>query len=583
MVGRRSSWVAPENFDEKYVAYYTAKLRDLPDDFVIAFSHARREDKEETRSSRIVCTLDNWSVRDIPLWLGEDVPHDRQGLFRGCHYQAELARMRSAASPMMHVLVSLVLSGRVVSVGYAAERWLQPLFPQEVESGLLPNVPHYCRLASNAESCGYFHSVFAQKLGSIGKPFLTFEALSAQLSAQLSVNMIDVWSGRSPEERTSIGQKISHTKASLPASWKAATKARMLLAWSNKSDEEIQAIGQQISQTKCAKFAAMSKEQRAAFREKRTLTLKAHSSERRSETRKRFHASMAGRTTEQRDGTRKKWQIGFMARRTRWIAALRASLAKRTSDTVLHQEWIVKLRAGIAKRTPEEWARRYALLCERHYSRPEWSLQHSLQVKAMHARKSPEARALENAKHKATCAGWTEEFREQRIANMSKAIAERTDEASMTKIAKFRATQAAKTQEEVASSSVRRKAAAANMTEETRASKSKKIAEIRANATQEQKDAFKIVNMKAIADKKDKEAAEQMQRLQAGTMTPEERFRIVKNGKSRSKYQSENSSASSSNALDDVYKAVQAIYAEHPSLVQSDLKSYKAKQAVAPV
>jgi hypothetical protein len=137
------------------------------------------------------------------------------------------------------------------------------------------------------------------------------------------------------------------------------------------------------------------------------------------------------------------------------------------------------------------------------------------------------------------------------------------------------------TQEEVASSSPRRKAAAGKMSIETRASKLEKIAESRTNATQEQKDAFKIVNMKAMADKKDKEAAEQMQRLQAGTMTPEERFRIVKNGKSRSKYQSKNSSASSSNALDDVYKAVQAIYADQPSLVQSDLKSYKASHAVA--
>jgi len=134
------------------------------------------------------------------------------------------------------------------------------------------------------------------------------------------------------------------------------------------------------------------------------------------------------------------------------------------------------------------------------------------------------------------------------------------------------------TQEEVASSSVRRKAAVANMTEETRASKSKKIAEIRANATQEQKDADNV------PDKKAKEAAEQMQRLQAGSMTAEERQRIVKNGKARSNRQSANSSAASSSALDEVYKAVQAIYTEQPSLVQSDRKSNLAKgrsQAVA--
>jgi len=139
------------------------------------------------------------------------------------------------------------------------------------------------------------------------------------------------------------------------------------------------------------------------------------------------------------------------------------------------------------------------------------------------------------------------------------------------------------TQEEVASSSVRRKAAVANMTEETRASKSKKIAEIRANATQDQKDADKEV-LKATPDKKDKDAAEQMQRLQAGTMTAEERQRIVKNGKARSNRQSANSSAASSSALDEVYKAVQAIYTDQPSLVQSDRKSNLAKgrsQAVA--
>jgi hypothetical protein len=389
--------------------------------------------------------------------------------------------------------------------------------------------------------------------------------------------MLEVWSGWSPEERTSIGQKTSCTKASLPPSWKAATKARMLLAWSQKTDEEIAAIRSKISRTKHATFAAMTEEQRAVFREKRVLSLQAHSDDRRSEVLRKFRASLAARTDDQRESTRKKWSLGFMGRRTRWIAALRASLAKRTADFDLHQRWIANLRASIARRTPEQWAERYARLWERHYSRPEWSLQHSLRVMAMHARKSPEARALENAKHRATCAGWTAEFREQRRANICRAIAERTQEARETRLEKFRATQAAKTQEEVEASSVRRKAAAANMSTETRASKARKIAESRAKETQDQKDARKETNLKAIADKKNREATEQMQRLRSGEMTAEERFRIVKNGKSRSKYQSENASSSSSDGLDEVYKAIQSMYAEQPALVQSDRKAYLGK------
>jgi hypothetical protein len=129
---RARRWVPPEGFDEKYASYYAAELNDVSEDVIIAFSHARRGEKEETRSGRCVRTLQKWSVRDIPLWLAEDVPHDRQGLFRGCHYQEELARMRSAASSVMAVVTNAVLSGRVVAIGYAALQWLQPLFPQEI-------------------------------------------------------------------------------------------------------------------------------------------------------------------------------------------------------------------------------------------------------------------------------------------------------------------------------------------------------------------------------------------------------------------------------------------------------------------
>jgi hypothetical protein len=574
---KKRHWAPSEGFEDKYRVYYASVLSNLPEDAIIAFSHARREEKEETLSGRVVRMLGTWSVIDIPLWLPEDVPHDRQGLFRGSHYQKELALMRSAASSVMVFIMTAVLSGRVVAVGYAALLWLQALFPQEVASGLLANVRHYCRLASDAGAREYFHSVFAEKLRGIGKPFLSIADFSAQLSAQLSSNMLEIWSERSPPERRSIGQKISRTKASLPASWKAAAKVRAFLTWSQKSDEELQAIRDKISETKQAKFAAMTEDEKTACRDKRTEALQSRSDEQRLATVQKFRASMASRTEVQRRASRHKWRLGFMARRMSWLAALKASFVRRAANPIRYQRWIENLRASIAKRTPERWAEIYMVKWVRCYSRPEWSFQHSLRVMEMQARKTPEARALENAKHKATCAEWTDEFRAQRIVNIKKAISERTEEASAQQVAKFKATMAAKTPEEIAQSSARRKAAAANMSASARASKARKHAESRARESQEQKDARKAANLKAIADKKDREASEQMERLRSGQMTAAERFCIVKNGKSRSKYQSANSSSASSDTLDEVVAAVQAMYAAEPSLVQSDRKAYLSK------
>ena len=571
---RLQQWTPSEGFYDKYVAYYEAQLSDLPANTIIAFSHARRIEKEETRSSRLIDMLRKYAVYDVPLWLPEDVPHDNQGLFRGSHYKKELAYMRSAASTIIGTLTDAVLAGKVVSVGYAALQWLQPLYPQEIEAGLLANVPHYSRLASNSGERNYFHSIIDDKLKIIGKDFMGLEEFSTQLSTQLSENMLEVWSQRSSENRRDIGRKISRTKASLPANWKATTKARMLLTWSQKTESELDDIRRKISQTKRTQYAALTPQERASAREKRAKLLASRSAEERGASLQKFKNSLHARTDAQRAATRKKWLNGFMVRKLRWKSELTASLVR---DPIRRQNWIDNLRASIARRTPAEWARIYAIKLEKYYSRPEWSHQHSLQVMAMHARKPSEERALENAKHIATCAAWTDEFRSQRRINICEAVAARTPEARSAKVDKFKATQAAKSEKEVAASSIRRKAAAANMTEETRSSKAKKIAEIRAKDTQDQKDARKEINLKTISEKKNKEAAEQMQRLQTGQMTAEERFKIVKNGNSRIKYQSENSSSSSSNTLDEVFRAVQTIYAARPDLVLSDRKAYLSK------
>jgi len=570
----RRAWVMRPNFMEDYVAYYTAAMeqfQQLLAGTLLFLSHAMREGVQVTRTSRVIDLLRPFNVFDLPLWLAEDVPHNKQGVFKGSHYVEEYEAMHDAmvSSGFLQFLVNLVDEGRVVAVGYASQGFLRRFFCEEMENGSLPMTPHYSHL-NISERCQSFHDVVADLIPTCP----SLEAFAERVAERLSETMTAIWAQRGPDKRRAIGDKQKETLALRSPEKRASIIMQARETWAAKSDEEMAAIIEKANATRAANSSAQTPEVRAAKLASRRSKLAKKTPEQRKATKDKMRATRAGWSDAMKAMHRMKTTKRFQeaAFRARLLKRVLDMVARRTATPELRAAWLTKLRAGIRGRTTEQKAARHRLIVERYYAKPGWHAYWSAKVMAQHARKTPEQRAAENAKHKATCAAWTPEFRLQRVKNIKASIASRTPERKLSIKDKFHASLEARTPEKQAEVSANRKKAAENQTPETKQNKSNLIKAAKAAQTPEQRAKNKAGIVKAILDKKTVEGNEQLEKIKNGTLTPKERFSIGKNGRGRAKDRESNPEILICAPLEEAYRLVEEYYKANPSQRQADFK-----------
>lgn len=76
----RKQWTAPDGYIEKHDAHYAEMIPWAAQGDALCLSHARRFDKQVTRTNIILDWLrEEYKIRELPLYLAEYVPHDRTG------------------------------------------------------------------------------------------------------------------------------------------------------------------------------------------------------------------------------------------------------------------------------------------------------------------------------------------------------------------------------------------------------------------------------------------------------------------------------------------------------------------------
>lgn len=575
----RRTWVARPGFEEQYCAYYADQLAQVPAGAVLLLSHAKREGIDQTRSGRIIALLRAFGVYDLPLWLPEDVPHDSQGLFKGSHYRKEYEAMHRAMAQSLPLLMGHVEAGRAVAVGQASQVWLQPLFQDEMESGLLAMAPYYS-LLNMEDRCRVFYDAVAPRCVGHGAAFPDFLTFAAQVAAQVAATVTEVWAKRGPKERAAIALKHRTTVALLSPEAKASASMRMRETWAAKPDEELQAIFAKAIATRRARRSTLTEAQRAAKRAARAAAWAAKTPEELAGIKAQARTTRAAWSADRKLQWRERMRQSRAATRERWLQRLREAIARRLASPERRAEWIAKLKAGILKRTPEQRDARRALMVQRYFSQPGWRPEWSKRVMATHARKSAEARAAENAKHAATCAAWTPEFRALRREHIIAGIAARSSAQRAAIVAKFRETLASRPPEAVERVAANLRAAAARMPTAARERKSQLIKLAHAAITEEKHAEIKAANAQAILAKKTAEGRVLLERFHAGTLTPKERFAVSKNGRCRAKERLTNPGVLQSESLEEVFQLVEAYYSRHGSQRQQDSK-WKPPAAVA--
>lgn len=81
--GVRNEWICPEGYEERLKAHYEQAFSHVEKSgtTVLFLSHAKRPDKDDTMTERILNVLSQFGMVDVPLYVAH--PLKNEGLFRG--------------------------------------------------------------------------------------------------------------------------------------------------------------------------------------------------------------------------------------------------------------------------------------------------------------------------------------------------------------------------------------------------------------------------------------------------------------------------------------------------------------------
>ena len=115
----RRDWEPPEGYVERLRAHYEEEFATAGDAPVLVFSHARRSDRPLSRTAIIFGWLrDAYGVREIPLYVAEDVPHDRTGYpVESRHTMNEKEAVIQQLQPYKDIVQSHADAGTLLTAG----------------------------------------------------------------------------------------------------------------------------------------------------------------------------------------------------------------------------------------------------------------------------------------------------------------------------------------------------------------------------------------------------------------------------------------------------------------------------------
>lgn len=119
----RNEWICPEGYEERLKAHYEQAFSHVEKSgaTVLFLSHAKRPDKDDTMTGRILNVLSQFGMVDVPLYVAEDVPCDNAG-YAAYHPEAEINILRRHLLPYLGLIRSFAKKDKLVLLGLEAVR-----------------------------------------------------------------------------------------------------------------------------------------------------------------------------------------------------------------------------------------------------------------------------------------------------------------------------------------------------------------------------------------------------------------------------------------------------------------------------